>query len=360
MIDPRAGGDGRHIDLSEARLTGEAAGMEVRAPDDAWPLEPRDRTVPAGPAPAGETLARGGAPAPGATYYGMPLVKPAPWKWYIPAYLFVGGLAGASAALAAAADLSRRPALVPLARKAHWLSALGDAAGAALLIADLGRPARFHHMLRVFRPSSPMNLGTWILSASGVSSGLALLVGGRRGPRGAGVAGLASGAAGCMLATYTAVLLSNTATPLWSASGRRLPHLFGASAAASAASALELIGPATPAEARAIRLFSAASKAAELALARAVEREIGGGEVGRPLRRGRSGALWAAGAALGAASLATTLLGGRRRRRLAGALGTAAALAMRFAVVEGGKRSARDPRATIEPQRAASRAEPAP
>ena len=68
--------------------------------------------------------------------------------------------------------------------------------------------------------------------------------------------------------------------------------------------------------------------------------------------------LWTASAALGAASLATTLMGGRKRRRLAGALGTAAALALRFAVVEGGKRSARDPRATVEPQRDASRAEP--
>jgi hypothetical protein len=34
----------------------------------------------------------------------------------------------------------------------------------ALLVLDLGDPLRFHHMLRVFKPSSPMSLGTWCLT----------------------------------------------------------------------------------------------------------------------------------------------------------------------------------------------------
>jgi hypothetical protein len=33
-----------------------------------------------------------------------------------------------------------------------------------LLVLDLGDPLRFHHMLRVFKPSSPMSLGTWCLT----------------------------------------------------------------------------------------------------------------------------------------------------------------------------------------------------
>ena len=32
------------------------------------------------------------------------------------------------------------------------------------LVLDLGDPLRFHHMLRVFKPSSPMSLGTWCLT----------------------------------------------------------------------------------------------------------------------------------------------------------------------------------------------------
>ena len=33
-----------------------------------------------------------------------------------------------------------------------------------MLVSDLGDPLRFHHMLRVFKPSSPMSLGTWSLT----------------------------------------------------------------------------------------------------------------------------------------------------------------------------------------------------
>src|SRR5437868_15012838 len=32
------------------------------------------------------------------------------------------------------------------------------------LVLDLGDPLRFHHMLRVFKPTSPMSLGTWCLT----------------------------------------------------------------------------------------------------------------------------------------------------------------------------------------------------
>ena len=42
------------------------------------------------------------------------------------------------------------------------------------LIADLGRPERFHHMLRVLKLTSPMSVGTWIRSAYGPFAGLAL------------------------------------------------------------------------------------------------------------------------------------------------------------------------------------------
>ncbi len=40
------------------------------------------------------------------SYYGRPIVKASPWQADIPAYLFLGGLAGGSSLLAAGADLT--------------------------------------------------------------------------------------------------------------------------------------------------------------------------------------------------------------------------------------------------------------
>lgn len=48
---------------------------------------------------------------------------------------------------------------------AAWLLLLLDL---LLLVLDLGDPLRFHHMLRTFRPFSPMWVGVWALSLSAV------------------------------------------------------------------------------------------------------------------------------------------------------------------------------------------------
>ena len=50
-----------------------------------------------------------------------------------------------------------------LARNASLIAAAA-VASPPLLITDLGRPARFLNMLRVFKVTSPMSVGTWILS----------------------------------------------------------------------------------------------------------------------------------------------------------------------------------------------------
>src|SRR5947208_6485290 len=77
------------------------------------------------------------------SYYGRPVVKPAPWTDDIPAYLFLGGLAGGSSLLAAGAAATDRPAL----RRAGRLGALAAITGSMYaLVHDLGKPARFHHM----------------------------------------------------------------------------------------------------------------------------------------------------------------------------------------------------------------------
>jgi hypothetical protein len=288
--------DGRNLDVRIADEHGEGATIAVDTPDVAWPLATE---------PARQVTD---------TYYDLPVVKAAPWKWYVPGYFYAGGLAGAAGTMGL-----------------HRIGIVAGGAGAALLIADLGKPLRFIHMMRVFRPTSPMNMGTWILSAAGASTALSLVTDSRI-PR------VASALAGSMLSTYTGVLLGNTTIPVWRATRRRLPLWFAASSAASLASLLELFG--TPR-----RRYSLAAKTAEVIGMRAVERAADAARVGRPLH---DSTLWRTAKWLGIASLVASAL---RRDRLAGVLGTVSALAGRFAIVEAGRASAADPRATFEPQR---------
>src|SRR5581483_4925059 len=157
------------------------------------------------------------------------ILKPAPWTWEIPAYFFVGGLAGASATLGLGAELAGMPRL---ARRARLAAAVGAAACPPLLISDLGRPERFLNMLRVLRPTSPMNVGTWGLSAFGASAGAAAasdITGLARGP--GRLAGAVAGLLGPPLAVYTAVLTATTAIPAWSRARPVLPFLFASGAA---------------------------------------------------------------------------------------------------------------------------------
>lgn len=327
--------DGRNLDVAVALQLGEGAQQRVDTPESAWPVPPE-----AAPTP-GEV--------PSETYYDLPVVKAPPWRWYIPAYFYAGGVAGAAATLGGALELvaTTRPEL-RLAHRLHWISMLGEAAGSALLIADLGRPARFHHMLRVIRPTSPMNVGTWILSTAGATSGLSALAR-LRGRRPPGLVLAANVVAGSLLSTYTGVLVGNTAVPIWKVTRRRLPLWFAATSAAALGSLLQLSGGAT----RATRVYTAAAKVAELVGAHAIERAAREVAIDAPLREGHAGRLWRSSRWLGVASLVTTLLpwGGRTRDVIAGALGTASSVLARFAIHEAGKASAADPRATFDPQR---------
>src|SRR4051794_37204077 len=99
------------------------------------------------------------------SYYGKPVVKPPVWTWEIPTYFFTGGLGGASATFALAADLTGNR---ELARRS-WLIAFGALSVSPLLLTfDLGKPLRFLNMLRVFKVTSPMSVGSWLLAIGGV------------------------------------------------------------------------------------------------------------------------------------------------------------------------------------------------
>ena len=169
----------------------------------------------------------------GQSYYGRPILKPPVWSDDIAAYLFTGGLAGASSILAFAA---RTRGNGVLARRALIGSAIGIYVSPYLLIKDLHDPKRFHHMLRVFKPSSPMSMGTWILSAFGgfITLAIASEFTGIA-PR---IGHLCEGAAALFalgLCTYTAPLIADTAVPVWHGADETLPFVFIGSAAASAA-----------------------------------------------------------------------------------------------------------------------------
>ncbi|HEX8441494.1 NrfD/PsrC family molybdoenzyme membrane anchor subunit [Archangium sp.] len=330
-------GDGRNVDPAVGTLQGEGARQRVKNLDEPHP---------ALPVPIKE-----GAP----TYYGQPSLKPPVWIWSIPLYFYVGGLAGAASLLGVAADFSGRGRLQGLVRRCHWLGALGDAVSGALLIHDLGRPERFLHMLRVFRPSSPMSMGSWILTGSGASNAAAVLLAHQRGALGqvGRAASVVGGVLGMPLAGYTAVLITNTSVPLWQHTHRTLPLLFMSSAVASCGALLELF-PQSRSEHRVSRAFRLGGTVAQLVAARAVEREASRSEpVVRPLKQGLPGALWKTFQACTVAGLALSLWPGRQRWKTvaASALTTVGALAVRFSLFSAGKASARDPQATFRSQR---------
>ncbi|QTD96209.1 NrfD/PsrC family molybdoenzyme membrane anchor subunit [Streptomyces cyanogenus] len=289
------------------------------------------------------------------SYYGKPVLNKPTWKPLdIAGYLYLGGLAGASSLLAAGAGVTGRPAL----GRAAKLGAAGSITlSLAALVHDLGRPARFLNMLRVFKPTSPMSVGSWILSGY-VPLALAAAatdVAGRY--RLVGSAATAGAAVlGPAVATYTAVLLSDTAVPSWHEGYRQLPFVFAGSAATSAAGlALAAVpsGQAGPA-----RRMAVLGAGLELGAFRVMKLRMG--LTAEPFEQGRPRRLLRTAEALTAGGAALALLSARvRDRRLAVAAGAAlltGSAALRFGVFHAGVASAEDPRYTVVPQRERLRA----
>lgn len=306
------------------------------------------------------------------SYYGKPVVKESPWKADIPAYLFAGGLAGASSLLAAGADLTGRSALARSSR----MGALGAvSASLYFLVHDLGKPSRFLNMLRVFRPTSPMSMGTWTLMAYGPLAGVAataeaaqLLPAGAqkalpsvvtRGLQMVGrPAGWGAAATGPLVASYTAVLIGDTATPAWHDASGQLPFVFAGSAASAAGGFGMLTAPV--AHAGPARRMAIGGVIAEIAADAWMRKSMGLSS--QTLDEGRAGTLMRASqvlsgvGALGAVVSETGVLGGSSwSSRLVSAVSGAALLVgsacTRFGIFEAGQASARDPKYTVVPQR---------
>ncbi|HEY3978486.1 MAG TPA: NrfD/PsrC family molybdoenzyme membrane anchor subunit [Streptosporangiaceae bacterium] len=281
------------------------------------------------------------------SYYGRPVVKETVWGPDIPSYLFLGGLAGASSPLAAAAHLTGHP---ELARAAKSGAAVAISLSLVALIRDLGRPGRFINMLRVFKVTSPMSVGTWIVSGYfPMALGAAASAGTRRLPRAGLAATLAAAALGPAVASYTAVLLGDTAAPAWHEAHRELPFVFvGSAATAAGGLGLLAVRPQQAGQAARLAVLGAATETIAKGL---MTRRLG--STAQAYQQARAGTLLKAADALLAAGVAGALLG-RRHRVVAAAAGAslmAASALTRFGVFEAGKASARDPRYTVGPQR---------
>ena len=281
------------------------------------------------------------------SYYGRPVLAEPVWKVPdVPGYLFLGGLAGASSVLAASAQAAGNR---ELARAAKAGSAAAITLSAAALVNDLGRPSRFLNMLRVFKPSSPMSVGSWLLAVYGPLSGVAAAsaVTGRL-PRAGTAATVGAAALGPVVATYTAALLCDTAVPAWHEGHREMPYLFAGSAA-SAAGGLGML--AVPRHAGQAVRFALLGAATELAAVQLLRRRLG--ETAEPYQQGRTGTLMHVAEALTAASLGTALVARRHRTvtALSGAALVVASAMSRFGIFAAGMASARDPKYTIAPQR---------
>ena len=293
------------------------------------------------------------------SYYGRPVLKEPVWQPEIPAYFFTGGLGGASSVLSLVARAAGNELL---AQRSIQIASAADAVSPLLLISDLGRPERFLNMLRVFKVTSPMSVGSWILAYSSAASSVSAFLNtiGRL-PRTAELARTASAVSGAPLAVYTATLISDTAIPVWHEARRELPFLFGSSAIASAGAAAAIAVP--PAEAAPARRLTVGGVVVENVLFQLMEKRLG--MVGEVYSKGEAGKAKKAalGLTLGGAALLGTL--GRRNRLAAtagGALVLAGELAVRWSVFKAGFQSARDPKYTVVPQRerqsGASRTQP--
>jgi hypothetical protein len=293
------------------------------------------------------------------SYYGRPVLKPPVWKDDIAYYFFLGGLSAGCSLLAAGADRTGKPAL----RRGTRLGALGTLGlGSYFLIRDLGRPDRFHHMLRVAKPTSPMSVGTWILVGYGPGTGMAAaselmparlrrtrlgrLIGALARP-----AGLASAAIAPAVASYTAVLLAQTAVPAWRESLQELPFIFTASAAASAGGLGMIVAP--PEQAAPARRLATYGAIVELIASRRLENRLGSG-VGEVFLTGDAQRELERASTLTVGGVLGSMLLGRRSRIAAivsGAALLAGGLYERLGLLHAGVASTKDPKYVVEPQR---------
>jgi formate-dependent nitrite reductase membrane component NrfD len=304
------------------------------------------------------------------SYYDISMLKPPVWEGrYIGTYFWLGGLSGGAYLVARMAEIFGGDELRDVSRAGTTVSMLADLPCAPLLIADLGDPRRFHHMLRVWKPQSPMNFGSWVVTGfSAACAGAAVrewLRVDQGPPRSlparvtdkslAVLTDVTGVPLALLMISYTGVLLSGTAAPVW-VKNKWLPPLFAASAIGNGASAISLamqfmrkIHPRRQAAAEeALEKLQTAAHVAELALRFQYIRSLG--KLNAPLTAGREKKYMIANTAclIGSEVLRHAPLTGRARRLAkigSAALGVLGGLALKYGILEAGVSSANDPEA---------------
>jgi hypothetical protein len=282
------------------------------------------------------------------SYYGRPILKEPVWKPEIPWYFFTGGIGGTSASLALGARLAGNDRL---ARNANLVALAAMTVCPLLLVSDLGRPQRFLNMLRVFKPTSPMSVGSWLLALQGTATGIvgsSHLVGLFRPLH--GVAQVVAGVSGLPLATYTGALVADTAIPVWHEARRELPFVFAGGAASTGGAAVAAVThPEYAGPARRLALLGALL---ELGAIQVMEKRLGP-LLAEPYHEGESGRYARLGKGLTAAGAGILAVTGRRRLGAVagGALLLAGGAFQRWSIFKAGFASARDPKYTVIPQR---------
>jgi formate-dependent nitrite reductase membrane component NrfD len=301
------------------------------------------------------------------SYYDVSMLKAPLWKWEIASYFFLGGLSAGAFLIARMAERFGGEDYADVTRAASYIAGGTVVACPPLLIHDLGDPKRFHHMLRVWKPSSPMNLGTWALTAYSGAAAASVVreyLRGRDVPAksrsalskltGATLLAVHDAAGiplAILVAGYTGVLLSSSANPLW-CQNPWLGALFSAGAVSTGAAATDLalalsgVSPDAPSR-RALKKIDTVAHAAEgLTLAGFLKHA---GERAEPLTRGsmhRQHQVAIAG--MIASELLKHMPAPRGVRKWTSALGSVAGLvggfALRWAMVHGGHEAGNDPR----------------
>ncbi len=303
-----------------------------------------------------------GAPA---SYYDIPFLKEPTWDWRVASYFFFESVSSGAFLMASLAELAGGDEHPNIRRAGYYTSFAAFLPCAPLLIWDLGRPARFHHMLRMFKHTSPMSHGSWSLAAYGLpmtaltaeqawSDATFIPKFMRDASRIVPVRALGLLGIPCalMLATYPGVLLATTANPLWSRTPW-LGALFACSSVHAGASAVALALRDSHMDERArIERIAAVAAAAEAAALGFVL--LGTGGQARPLISGGIRRVFLVGA-VGAGIVLPLLLrmlapktgkSGRIARFAVSALSLAGSFALKLAMVYGGHEAARDARAS--------------
>jgi hypothetical protein len=155
-----------------------------------------------------------------AGYTAGPVTKAPAWHGLVAWDLLFNNLTTGLFLVAAAAELAAPEVFTAVSKVAYPLALALLFTDLVCLVLDLGDPLRFHHMLRVFKPTSPMSLGTWCLTVYSlpltVAAALSLLPDGAPALEWARKAVVVIGLLPALgSAMYKGVLLSTNAQPGW-------------------------------------------------------------------------------------------------------------------------------------------------